>query len=112
MEGGQERRELLRPSLPVVDAVATAAAESRQHAVEPRRVASRNVVLVAVEPGGEELLDGAYALSARARVGRGQVKQTSATKIKCLLRWVRIHLIIVVWSDESGGGEPKRYVMK
>ena len=83
MEGGQERRELLRPSLPVVDAVATAAAESRQHAVEPRRVARRNVVLVAVEPGGEEPLDGAYALSARARIGRGQVKQTPAARALC-----------------------------
>ena len=83
MEGGQERRELLRPSLPVVDAVATAAAESRQHAVEPRHVASRNVVLVAVKPRGEEPLDGAYALSARARIGCGQVKQTPAARTLC-----------------------------
>ena len=74
MEGGEERRELLRPSLAVVDAVATATAESRQHAVKPRRVARRNIVLVAVKPRGEEPLDGSYALSARARIGSGQVK--------------------------------------
>ena len=90
----------------MVDAVATAAAESRQHAVEPRRVARRNVVLVAVKPRGEEPLDGAYALSAGARIGSGQVKQTPATRMYVVFASVGdATLITVVWSNEFWGGE-------